>query len=63
MIEKNGQHADEDPIGAASTEAMNNYSHVEVDDLDDFDTSDFDSEEILNEYFATFYAVRESNRW
>ena len=32
-------------------EDVTNDCHMEGDDLDDFDESDFDSEEILNDFF------------
>ena len=41
---------------------MTDYSHMELDDLDDFVASNFDSEEIWNEYFASSAHVRYDNR-
>ena len=58
---KTEQHVDNAPIGAVPTEAMTDDSHMEVDDLEDFDISYFDSEEKLNEYFASSAYVRYDN--
>ena len=49
-------------ISTATAEAITNYSRVEVDDLGDFDFSEFYLEETLNEHFATSTCVRSYNR-
>ena len=59
---KNEQCGDKTSIGATPTEAMTDDSHVEVEYLDDFDISDLDLEEILNEYFSSSLYVRSNNR-
>ena len=58
---KTEKHVDDASVGAAHA-SMTDDSHTEVEDLDDFDTSDFDSEEILNEYFTSSACVRSKNR-
>ena len=48
MQSKNDQHVDDTSIDEALTEYMTNNSHMEVDEIDDFDVSGFDSKEIFN---------------
>ena len=50
---KAGHCLDDASISMAPTEAMTDDSDVEVDNLDDFDASDFDSEEMLEEHFTS----------
>ena len=49
-------------IGTAPVEDVTDDSHVQINGLDDFDISDFDLEETLNEHISSSTFVRFENR-
>ena len=53
---------DDTSIGTDPTEAMTDDLHVDVEDLDDFDMSDFESKEMLNIFCTSSTRARCENR-